>query len=562
MKHLFLILLAVLMPLLLCGQQKLFETALKKAWRPSKGQFYTVSEIPYFLSKDNLIAYCKQHDYIVRSIRIDQLSHYKYSDFNPNKEYSHENKSAQAYWYTVWSFEFLPKDEIDYYLFGKFFSSPSYNSLALTGMGYFFNNVSSQLLDKIEWKGEVVDGMIKGDGVGYMRKGDKCYFLSGKFLNGYPKGAVTFTTYDFSNDNIDNGITEKYSITFGEMSDGMAWVKRSYDSKYGFVNSKGEFVVTDKYDKILKPFHNGRAEVVMNYGTTDNETNCSTCSGRGAVAGCSTCGGDGYTGWSDDVKCSTCNGTGAHKCSTCNGKGRVKVKGAPISKEIVIDKNGRFVDYSDHQKAMDEAERIAAENAERARQQRIQDSLDRVEQLRLEAEAKKAELERLVAINCDYKLWSKGDHICYVLPDGYYEGKLTCGTLEEWNENRSKAQIKIVTSPSNSATYNGELLQKNNTFWISTQGTKWHLALEGEFEASLTYDNSVKGPDVIYRDNPSSSSGPKRYDDCSTCKGSGKKECYNCGGDGYSGWSNDEFCTNCHGTGMEKCYKCHGTGRQ
>lgn len=544
MKKILVFLAVLLLPVMLFGQQKYIDCAMKKGNVP-KGQFRKVPDVGYFLNTGYVVWYCHYHGYEVRN--IDTVLHYK-------------DKRL----YTVKSFEILPQDEVDEYIYTdkcEISSKPSFDALSAIGNGWFFSKKEGEYLNDIKWSGTVQNGLINGKGIGYCKKGKICYLVSGEFVAGFPKGEVVFENYSYS-DNVDKGLFWSTRITFGEMSDGMAWMKRSSDSKYGFVNSNGNYVVTDKYERVIKSFRNGRAEVVMNYGTTDNETNCSSCSGRGAVAGCSTCGGDGYTGWSDDVRCSTCNGTGAHKCSTCNGKGRVKVKGAPINKEIVIDKNGRFVDYNDHQKAMDEAERIAAENAERARQQRIQDSLDRIEQLRLEAEAKKAELERLVAINCNHKLWSKGDHICYVLPDGYYEGKLTCGTLEEWNENRSKAQIKIVTSPSNSATYNGELLQKNNTFWISTQGTKWHLALEGEFEASLTYDNSVKGPDVIYRDNPSSSSGPKRYDDCSTCKGSGKIECSSCGGDGRSGWSNDEFCTSCNGSGMSRCYNCRGTGRQ
>ena len=251
------------------------------------------------------------------------------------------------------------------------------------------------------------------------------------------------------------------------------------------------------------------------------------------------------------------------------------------NREIIIDKNCNFIDYTDRQKEIDEQARLAAEEAERELQriqdslylvaQRIQDSLDRlrqdsldyIEQLRIAEENRKAEYARLVIVNSDPKLWSKGDHICYQLTEGSYAGKLTCGTLEEWNENHSKAKIKIVTSPSKDATYQGELLQKNNTFWINTQGDKWHLALKGEFEETLKYDNSIKGPDVIYVNNQSSSSssGPKRYDDCSYCKGAGKMSCSSCGGEGWDSWD-DKPCSSCHGAGIIRCYHCGGTGKQ
>ncbi len=195
-----------------------------------------------------------------------------------------------------------------------------------------------------------------------------------------------------------------------------------------------------------------------------------------------------------------------------------------------------------------------------AEQRRIQDSLDRIERARVEEERRRAEHERKITVNCNYKLWSKGDHICYVFPNGSYQDKITCGTLEEWNENRTKAHIKIVTSPSNSLTYDGELLEKNNTFWISTQGTKWHLAIEGEFEKSLEYDNSKKSPDVIYVNNQSSSD-VRRYNDCSYCHGSGRLKCLSCHGSGWDSWD-DKTCTSCRGQGTEQCYHCGGTGKE
>ncbi|MBO7461098.1 MAG: hypothetical protein J6T96_00720 [Bacteroidales bacterium] len=538
MKHLMLILTAMLMPVMLLGQQKLIEDAMRNRHR---GDFCQVQNTSVILGHDELQSYCQQKGYYLRG-----------------------EKTRRDRWFSsITYFEILPKDEVDIYIYTnkcEFEDKPSFDALSTTGKGWFFTYLGGEQLDDIKWSGTVQNGLINGKGTGYSKKGQDCYFVTGEFVDGFPKGEVVFDKYSYSN-YFDMGHISSSRITFGEMNDGMAWAKRAIDKKYSFVSADGKYVVMDKYEQIIQPFRNGRAEVVMNYGSTDSETNCSSCSGRGTVAGCSSCGGDGYTGWSNDERCKTCNGKGTHKCSACNGTGRVKVVGLPIYKEIVIDKNGKFVDYNDHQKAMDE-------EVERERQ-RIQDSLDCVAQriqdsldcIRLEAEEKKAELERLVAINCDHKLWSKGDHVCYVLPDGSYAGKLTCGTLEEWNENHSKAQIKIVTSPSNYAKYNGELLQKNNTFWISTQGTKWHLALEGEFEESLKYDNSEKGPDVIYKGNDN---------ECTECNGAGKRTCSLCHGKGHyyhNGsllglFDGDRECERCYGSGLMQCPTCRGTGKK
>ncbi len=206
---------------------------------------------------------------------------------------------------------------------------------------------------------------------------------------------------------------------------------------------------------------------------------------------------------------------------------------------------------------LQEEERLAAEQRAREEEER-QAAIKREEEER--QAAIKREHERKITVNCNYKLWSKGDHICYVFPNGSYKDKIACGTLEEWNENRTKAHIKIVTSPSNSLTYDGELLEKNNTFWISTQGTKWHLAIEGEFEKSLEYDDSKKSPDVIYVNNQSSSD-VRRYNDCSYCHGSGRLKCLSCHGSGWDSWD-DKTCTSCRGQGTEQCYHCGGTGKE
>ena len=483
MKHLMLILSAMLMPVMLFGQQKLIVNAMRNRHR---GQFSQVQNTSMILLHEELQSYCKQNGYYLRG---ESMS--RYTNFN-----------------TVTYFEILPMDDVDEYIYNnkcKFTDKSAFDALSATGKGWIFTSNGGELFDDIRWSGTVQNGLINGEGTGYLRKDNSCYFISGEFVDGFPTGQVQFGVFAFFCDECNARVD---IFTFGEMSDGMAWVKRPYDRKYGFVNSNGKFVVTNKYERVIEPFRNGQAEVV---------------SGR---------------------------------------------------KEIIIDKYCNFIDYTEYQKAMDEEARIAAEEVERARQQRIQDSLDRVrqriqdsleyvEQLRIAEEKRKAEYARLITVNSNPKLWTLGDHICYQLTEGSYAGKLTCGTLEEWNENHSKAKIKIVTSPSKDATYQGELLQKNNTFWINTQGDKWHLALKGEFEETLKYDNSIKGPDVIYVNNQSSSSssGPKRYDDCSYCKGAGKLPCSSCNGDGWDSWD-DKTCSSCHGAGMIKCYHCRGTGKQ
>jgi len=388
--------------------------------------------------------------------------------------------------------DFVDYDEEYIYDYNVRVAKASYSKLNSIGKGMFFTYSGGTLIDNFKWSGEVVNGMINGDGSGFTKNDKTFYFISGTFVNGFPKDCVYFERIILLYDNANVAQIDEYEIGFDILSEGMAFILPKGDVRFSLVTEYGKMVVEDEYYN-CKPFENGKAEVVI--------------------------GGN---------------------------------------KEIIIDKNGEFVEYTANEKAKIKA----IEDAEKARQQRIKDSLDYIAQQKAALERKKAEYERLVAINCNSKLWNQGDHICLLLTEGSYEGKLTCGTLEEWNTNHTKAKIKIVTSPSKNLTYNGELLQKNNTFWIDAKGTRWHKAVKGEFEETLTYDNSIKGPDVIYQQVSSPSSGPHRYDDCDYCKGSGKLECPSCGGDGYCGWNNDEYCTSCKGRGMERCYHCHGTGRK
>lgn len=586
MKHFAILLILAIMPTLVMGQQKLIESQITPNRRI--GEAIRVTNDIQVVTQRQIENYCTRHNYILGKytkvndcitsfyilpanekedffqIRISGRTKgrpYKiYNDLQILTTEDYEKHDFLVFNKKGNSFEILPEDEVEMYIYNELNSSKwGYNMLTATGKGETF---MFGTLD-FKWSGNVTNGMINGSGSGFAKIKDKEYcFVKAEFVNGLPKGEVYFVNYYYSGDDPTIGTTINNRYEFSDWSEGMAYVQCPGSTNYGLANAEtGKIVVCNKFYNYDEPFKDGHGVVDMYYGRTDSETNCPSCSGRGSISGCSNCGGDGYTGWSNDTRCSTCNGTGSHRCSNCNGKGKVHQPGTPIIKDIVIDKDGEFVDWGPIEK-----ERLAEqENAEKARQQRIKDSIARVEQLRIEAERKKAELERKVAINCNPKLWSKGDHICYSLPN--YSGKITCGTLEEWNENHTKAKIKVVTSPSKNATYNGEQLYKYNTFWIDTKGTKWHKAVDGELETSLEYDNSIKNAEVIYQGGSNN--------DCTYCNGAGKRKCTNCNGTGKVhkrdliwGLFGSDFnsyevdCESCYGTGAVKCTSCYGTGKK
>ncbi len=106
------------------------------------------------------------------------------------------------------------------------------------------------------------------------------------------------------------------------------------------------------------------------------------------------------------------------------------------------------------------------------------------------AEAEQAKIAQAQAVrdskikaNSNKALWKMGNKICNDVSGG-----VVVGTLNQWNEDKSMAQIKVVTSPGGS--YEGESLTKNNLIWIKSSGKGWHLCLDDEIQTSLSNDNS------------------------------------------------------------------------
>ncbi len=179
----------------------------------------------------------------------------------------------------------------------------SYSQLTSEGKGMVFDDdtFNGTLIENIKWSGDVINGMINGNGSGFAKNGKDYYYVSGSFINGFPNGKVVFKKLSLTSDDLNGSVFDTYEIVFDILSEGMAFAKHPFSEFHSLVNEQGKCIVNLEYRGVLKPFENGNAEVVNEDG-----------------------------------------------------------------KEIVINKNGEFVDYSAHQKELDKAEKEAAEQ-ERAR---------------------------------------------------------------------------------------------------------------------------------------------------------------------------------------------------
>jgi hypothetical protein len=100
-------------------------------------------------------------------------------------------------------------------------------------------------------------------------------------------------------------------------------------------------------------------------------------------------------------------------------------------------------------------------------------------------ELKAKEKQRQVQANSNKTTWTLGSKICNELDNG-----VLMGTINQWNENKSMAQIKIVAGPKGN--YEGEEIKKGELIWVQASGAGWHVCLTDEIKTAVASDQSGK----------------------------------------------------------------------
>jgi len=139
-------------------------------------------------------------------------------------------------------------------------------------------------------------------------------------------------------------------------------------------------------------------------------------------------------------------------------------------------------------------------------------------------------------------LWKLGSKLCYEDKNG-----IIAGTLNQWNEDKSMAQIKVILHPGGS--YEGEKLERGTLLWINAVGSGWHTCTETELKDGSYSD---KGDNSCY--------SCKGRGSCIKCLGSGFIKCSRCDGKGVDSYG--RFCSlddgGCNGKQQVVCYTCKG----
>ena len=458
---------------------KLFDAAIKAGRAPASGYIFsdpsagtTYSEVQNYASKNDYIILNKElksvtrfggvADMVVKVIFLPRLEAYDYM-----VEYAIEKITGESILYS--SFSGKPK--------ASFFSNidGSFSNIRDNGFQYL----------SCHWSGNVVDGLIDGEGVGVNiwvdNGGTHFYIFSGNFKKGWDQNSKHPFCHFWNKDDMYwlkniNQIKQFWTAdyTVGDFRGGVASFKAE-GGYSGFINKTGKFVLTL-----------GKYEIISEFPDVSS-------SGSYAV-----------------------------------------VKKQSDGLEWKVNSAGVLYEYSDNQVAILAAQKAEAERqAELKRQeeerQRILAEKKAAEEKRI-AEAKMRAYKEKCKANTNINLWHIGDRLCYNF-DEYRQGPLITATLESWNSDKSRALVKIVTSPSASANLDGESLSKNNRIWIPTHGGNWHLALDEEIERGIKEDRSRPGHTERYLKVCPYCDGKKGYKDswrgwktCERCNGLGVVE--------------------------------------
>lgn len=254
MKKILLAIVLVALSFSVAAQEDIFNAALKQ-YRKENETYQALNAKKKDISIREVMEYAKWKRYIV--LNYQSATIIKFGDFRD----------------VVYKVDFLTNsDECDRYVFNRYFNeNKKLGELKTKGYVWFlfaYPNIKSEKI-QVKWSGPVREGWIDGSGVGYYRRGDEIYYLSGNFNKGLLTDDATFGVgyYDALlhdafvepalRPNEKNKMS-KYKVCCKGYSEDMACVLN--DKTYSFLNRNGELV--GSYNKVESLYKNGVATVV------------------------------------------------------------------------------------------------------------------------------------------------------------------------------------------------------------------------------------------------------------------------------------------------------------
>lgn len=222
------------------GIESLFEKAIKSG-RNNNGRGAYTLQVPASknILVDDALQYMQRKGYILtKDYGVKQMIRFGY--------YARAIKSV----------EFIPEAELESYIANMPLADQC-------GKAVIFPNAKKEIVN-VYWSGNVNNGYITGNGVGYTKLNNSMYVIKGKFDNGIPNGSCEVVTYTPVFGKYPKFLqhTDQRTVNFtvGNASNG--YMPLLMNGKYGFINDKGDIVVSCKYDKVVEGYNTSGFAIV------------------------------------------------------------------------------------------------------------------------------------------------------------------------------------------------------------------------------------------------------------------------------------------------------------
>lgn len=233
------------------GQKKYFKEAIEKGRSTNEFYFCNLGD-GKVVTESDINDYANKNNIIIKNMTFQQVNRFGDSFTG------------------VSTFKFLPITEIPNYVFSRYIDNSStiitlenikkYNK----GFGNIYNpKTNSFTYQEVYWSNEVLNNNLQGKGIGLYINENEMLFFKGTFDKGILIGEGNFKQYVYnSNFDFESGSLIENGILIGNFKNDFAIFKSN--NKYGFIDSKFNFITQVKYNSIEKEFENGRALVTLN----------------------------------------------------------------------------------------------------------------------------------------------------------------------------------------------------------------------------------------------------------------------------------------------------------
>lgn len=423
------------------GLNSLFDKAIRNGRSDNGKGAYSVQFDNKNISVDNVLQFMLQKDYIL----TDNYSTKRMLRFG-------------TYVKAMAKVDFIPKSELESFIA----NIPQAKAI---GKAIVYPNSKKETVD-VYWSGNVKDGWITGNSIGYTKLNNNMYIIKGNFENGISKGNCEIVTAtpqigsDHGVKRLSNTERKRASYSVGHPCNG--YQSLHMNNKYGFINEKGDIVISCLYGKIIQDFNNSGVAIVTDPSDNNQEIKINT---KGSKLGYS----DNQLRINEEKRQAKI--AEERRIAEEKRKKELKDQEEKFYNELIFSINDNYQKFVDN---IYEYIRRFPDGAH-------------IDKVRAYKNAIEEEMEE-VKKNKNSKLWSKGDKICY---HDTNKG-LVCGVLESWNEKKTKAKLKILSghiyNGQTTMIIGGEPVYKDKDIWIGIKDG-WHLAVDNELRQLAQWEN-------------------------------------------------------------------------